>query len=327
MADVVCLGILVVDVIARPVDRYPGRGELMLCDEMRPFIGGCAANTGIGLQKLGVETGVMGKVGHDGFGDFVRDALEHSGVDARGVAVDEQVSTSATMAMIASDAERSFIHHIGANAALTDADVDWDLVREARLLHIAGHFLTPGLDGEPCARVLKKARELGLKTALDTAGDQSEMSLDRLLPVLPYVDYLVPSYSEARSCLRASGVAGDTPEEVARVLQGEGAGVVALKMGEAGSYIRADEREFGRREWRLPPFRVEAVDATGAGDAFAAGFLAGIVHGLDLESTGKLANAAGACCVTALGTTAGIRSLDETLAFIAEQEKQGWRIV
>ena len=110
-----------------------------------------------------------------------------------------------------------------------------------------------------------------------------------------------------------------TPELVAKVFQDAGVGVVALKMGEAGSYIRR-----GDEEWKIPPFRVRAVDATGAGDAFAAGFLAGVMHDFDIEMTGRLANAVGACCVTAVGTVTGIKNLDETLAFIKEQEKSGW---
>ncbi|MBV9867181.1 MAG: carbohydrate kinase family protein [Abitibacteriaceae bacterium] len=313
MADVVCLGILVADVVARPVDEYPKRGQLVLCDDLHPSIGGCAANTAIGLQKLGVATGVMGKVGRDGFGDFVRDTLQSHHLDVRGVATDEQVATSSTMVMVASDGERSFIHYIGANAAFTPDDVNWDLLREAKLLHIAGYFVMPGFDGEPCAQVLKRAKAMGLKTSLDTAGDQSKMSLDAIRPALPYVDYLVPSIEEARSCLRDRNNA-ETPEQIARIFQAEGAGVVALKMGEAGSYIRT-----GEQEWTIPPFRVPTVDATGAGDAYAAGFLAGVLQGYDLPTTGKLANAVGAMSVTAVGTVQGIRSLDETLTFIERQ--------
>ena len=106
---VICLGILVADVIARAVDRYPGRGELTLVDEMHPSIGGCAANTGIGLQKLGTATGVMGKVGRDGFGDFVRQELEKSGAQTA-ISRDETAPTSATMVLVQSDAERAFLH-------------------------------------------------------------------------------------------------------------------------------------------------------------------------------------------------------------------------
>src|SRR5436853_3951834 len=110
MPDIVCIGIVVADVIARPVDAYPQRGELSLCAEMRPSIGGCAANTSIGLQKLGVPTAVIGKVGRDGFGDMVRDILQGHGLDTSGLVADAHTATSATMVLIASDGERSFIH-------------------------------------------------------------------------------------------------------------------------------------------------------------------------------------------------------------------------
>ncbi len=307
MPEIVCLGIIVADVIARPVDSYPQRGELSLCREMRPSIGGCAANTGIGLQKLGVPTAIIGKVGRDGFGDLVRGILENHDVDTTGIVTDEQTATSATMVMIASDGERSFIHYTGANAEFTGADVNWDLVRGAKLLHVAGHFVMPKFDGAPCAGILKKAREMGLKTALDTVWDASGAWMETLRPVLPYIDYFVPSFHEARHCFPAL----QTPQDVARAFQDEGVGVVALKMGEAGSYVRD-----GASEWHLPAYKVQSVDATGAGDAFAAGFLAGVVRGYDLETCGRLGNATGACCVTEVGTVTGIRSLEETLSFI-----------
>ncbi|HVF10434.1 MAG TPA: carbohydrate kinase family protein [Abditibacteriaceae bacterium] len=327
--DVVCLGILVADVGARPVGQYrvasepPGedivvlgarRGGLAHCDQMQLSIGGCAANTGIGLQKLGVRTAVIGKVGHDLLGHYVRGEMKLQHVHTRGVVSDPDVATSATMVMIAEDGERSFIHYPGANATFNVDDIDWDLIQEAGLLHVAGHFLMPRFDGAPCAAVLQRARQMGLKTALDTAGDQSKMTMELLRPALPHVDYFVPSYAEARRCVASYGTSRDTPEEVARVFLDEGVGVVALKMGESGSYIKTRDAA-----WRVPAFQVEVVDATGAGDAFAAGFLAGVVRGFDLTATGQLASAVGACCVTAIGTVRGVRSLDETLAFIQEQ--------
>lgn len=311
MADVVCVGILVADVIARPVDKYPARGELMLVEAISPYIGGCAANTGIGLQKLGIETSVIGKVGRDGFGEFVLDTLRTHGVDARGVVTDESAPTSATTVLVASDGERSFIHSIGANAAFTSDDINWELLRDAKLLHIAGHFLLPSFDGNACAQTLERAQKLGLKTSLDTAGSVHENWPDVLRPCLPHLNYLVPSFHEALNCVPKS--VERTPQAVARYFVGEGVGVVALKMGEMGSYVFD-----GENEWTLPPFRVNAVDATGAGDAFAAGFLAGVVKGYSLEKAGRLGNAVGACCVTGIGTVAGVRSLEETLKFIDE---------
>lgn len=306
MPEIVCLGIVVADVIARPVDAYPRRGELTLAREMWPSIGGCAANTGIGLQKLGIETAIVGKVGRDGFGDMTRGILAGHGLDVTGLVADESAATSATMVMVASDGERSFIHFTGANAEFTADDVDWNIVRGAKLLHVAGHFVMPKFDGAPCAATLKTARESGIITALDTVWDATGQWMETLHPVLAHLDYFVPSLHEARQCFPKLHDAAD----VAQAFLDEGVGVVALKMGEEGCYIRARDLEL-----RLPSFKVDAVDATGAGDAFAAGFLAGVARGYDLEKCGLLGNATGACCVTQVGTVAGIRSLEETLAF------------
>lgn len=318
MVDVVCLGLLVADIVARPVDVYPNRGELILCDSMSTSIGGCAANTGIGLQKLGVPTGVMGKVGRDNFGDFIRQTLTEYELDTRGVAFSRDVATSSSMVIIRSDAERSFIHYQGANADFTVDDVDWDLIKDAKLLHVAGHFIMPAFDGNPCAEVLKRAQELGIKTSLDTAWDASGRWMETLRPTLPYLDYFVPSFDEAQKCLAPHLTA---PGDVAKAFVDAGVGTVALKMGERGSYILDSDGS----ELQLPPYRVQAVDANGAGDAFAAGFLAGVMHGFDLETTGKLANATGANVVTKPGAVAGYRSLDETMDFIKDQEKNGSR--
>jgi sugar/nucleoside kinase (ribokinase family) len=311
MPEVLCLGILVADVIARPVDSYPQRGQLMLVERMEMHIGGCAANTGIDLAKLGLDVGVMGKVGSDGFGDFVLSTLQRHGVDTTGVVRDKEMATSATMVLVHGDGERSFIHYTGANAALTDADVDFNLVKQSKLLHVAGHFLMPKFDGEPAAHVLKRAQELGVTTALDTAWDSRGNWMRLLRHCLPYIEYFVPSYEEAKMC-----AGRDDPCDVAQVFLDAGIKVVALKMGEQGCYIRTQEDEM-----RLPAYRVNTIDATGAGDAFAAGFLAGVVKGWDLELTGKFANAVGAFCTTAIGTTTGVRGLEETMALVERGEK------
>lgn len=308
MADIVCLGILVADVLGKPVDEYPGRGKLVLVDQMELHTGGCATNTGVDLAKIGIDTGIMGKVGEDGFGDFVIATVERHGMDARGVVRDPDNNTSGTMVMIHADGERSFIHYLGANATLVEADVNFDFAKGARILHVAGTFLMPSFDGQPTANVLKRAQELGITTSLDTAWDSRGRWMELLAPCLPYMDYAVPSIEEARM------VTGwHDPADVAKALMEHGVKVVGLKMGEDGCYIRSADQEL-----RIPKYDVEAVDACGAGDAFSAGFLTGILKGWDLEKTGRFANAVGALCVTAIGATTGIRSLEETLAFMGE---------
>jgi len=120
---------------------------------------------------------------------------------------------------------------------------------------------------------------------------------------LPHLDYFVPSLEEAKRIANR-----EEPEEVAQVLIDHGVKTVGLKMGDEGCYLRS-----GNESVRLPALKVDAVDATGAGDAFAAGFLTGVVKGWDLEKTRRFANAVGACCVQAVGTTAGLKSFEETM--------------
>src|SRR5438105_3125590 len=106
MPEVACLGVLVADILGRPVDEMPPRGRLGLVEQIALHIGGCAANTGVDLARLGVETAVLGKVGVDGLGDFLYGAMTREGVDMRGIVRDETVSTSATMVLVGSDGER-----------------------------------------------------------------------------------------------------------------------------------------------------------------------------------------------------------------------------
>ena len=310
MADITCLGILVADLVGKPVDEYPARGKLTLVDQLELHSGGCAANTGVSLAKIGVDTAIIGKVGADGLGDFMVGVLEKNGIDSRGVVRDPAIGTSGTMVMVHGDGERSFIHYIGANASLTEDDVDWDLVKSSKILHVAGSFLMPALDGQQTANVLKKAQGMGITTTLDTAWDGKGRWMSVLKPCLEFVDYAVPSIEEARM------VTGrHDPADVAKVLMDHGVKTVGLKMGDEGCYIKSADQEI-----RIPIFKVDAIDALGAGDAFAAGFLTGILHGWDLEQTGRFANAVGAHCVMALGATTGIKTLEETQDFIKSRQ-------
>jgi sugar/nucleoside kinase (ribokinase family) len=307
MVDVACLGIFVADLLGRPVDSLPPRGRLGLIDEMALSIGGCAANTGIGLKRLGLNVAALGMVGDDGLGEFIVNTLKRNGLDIAGVAASNQASTSASMVLVGSDGERTFLHHLGGNAKYRAEDINWDVVRSARLLHIGGALVMPGLDGKPMAEVLAEAKRLGIITSLDTVWDATGRWMQTLAPCLPHTDYFLPSLSEAQE-LTGKREAPDA----ARALRDRGVGTVALKMGPEGSYILGNAVEATIRS-----FTVEAVDGTGCGDAYVAGFLCGILHGWDLERCARFANAVGGMCLTALGATGGIRSLEETEAFIA----------
>ena len=306
--DILCLGIFVTDVLGKPIERMPERGKLELIDELELHTGGCANNTAIGLARLGCAVGGLGKVGTDGLGDFVLRDLQENNVDVRGLVRDEKATTSFTFVMIAPDGERSFFHYVGANGRLCYEDMDFELVRESKILHVAGANLMPGFDGQPMAQVLRDAKRVGVVTSLDTAWDSTGQWLQLIEPCLPHVDIFLPSIEEARMISRQ-----EDPQDVAQFFLDYGIATVGLKMGEEGCYMRTADEEI-----RVPIYPVSMVDATGAGDAFVAGFLAGMLKGWDLEKSAKLGNATGAAAVTAIGTTTGIRDLDTVLAIMEQ---------
>ncbi len=141
MAEVACLGILVADLLGRPIDVLPERGRLGIVDSMELHIGGCAANTGVDLQRLGIETAVLGMVGQDGLGAFVRSKLTDEDVNCQGVSISSTTNTSSTMVMVDSSGERTFLHYFGANAVYSESDVNWNVINTASILHVAGALL------------------------------------------------------------------------------------------------------------------------------------------------------------------------------------------
>lgn len=303
MTDVVCLGILVADAIARPVDDLPPRGALELVEEISLHGGGCALNTASTLVRLGLEAAVVGKVGPDPFGDFVLQLLDERGVERRGVSRDPSVATSATVVLVDSAGERTFLHLPGANGRLRREELDAEALFSGRALHVAGALVMPELDGDPTAAVLEEARARGLTTSLDTVWDATGR-WERLLPSLPHLDLFVPSLAEG------SAISGQlAPGPVAAWLRDRGVGTVALKLGADGCFVSGEHFE---GFVAAPP--VTAVDGTGAGDAFAAGLLYGHLAGWPLERSAALANAAGALAATAVGAVEGVRGLRETLA-------------
>jgi sugar/nucleoside kinase (ribokinase family) len=304
---IICLGILVADIVGRPLRAVPDPGRLVLVDEMSLHTGGCAINTATALARLGLPVEVIGKIGVDSFGDFVLNALAERNIGTRGITRDKEVGTSATMVMVAPDGERRFVHYIGANAQLTLEDIDLSMVEAGSILHVAGSLVMPGIDGQPTAELLRHARLAGVTTFLDTVWDDTGRWMDILAPCLPHIDYFVPSLPEGQAL---TGL--DDPTEVARTLLERGVRTVGLKMGMDGCLVMSGEG----RVIRLPAFEVDVMDATGAGDAFAAGFIAGVWQGWPIEKTARFANAVGALCVTGLGASGGVRSLSETLSFM-----------
>jgi sugar/nucleoside kinase (ribokinase family) len=307
---IVCLGQIVADIIAKPVLEMPEKGKLKLLKNISLRSGGGAVNTAISLSKLGIKASVIGKVGNDGFAKFVLEDLKKNNVETKGISVDRDAGTSANLVLVSSDGERSFLQYIGANAEFKENDINWEIIKKAKILHYTGALLLFKFDGKPAARVLKKVKELGITTSLDIVWDPKGEWMKKLRYCLPYVDIFVPSFIEGKML-----TGKNKKEEIAEELLKRGVKTVAITLGKDGCYIRTKTEKIS-----LPAYKTKVVDTTGAGDAFAAGFLTGYLRGYDLLNTGKLANAVACMCVSKIGGTEGIRSLKETLEFIKEKE-------
>jgi len=306
LMDVVTLGIVCADVMVRPIEAFPEKGKLSYVPQLEIHLGGLAGVTATVLSQLGAKSGFIGCTGNDGFGDYLMGVMRSQGVDVSRVRRTSEYGSSATVVLVANDGERTFLHHMGANRLVTEQDVDMDFVSQARVLHWGGPSVNPGLDGEPIGRVLEKARARGVVTSMDTCFDGQGKWFQLIKHALPHLDIVMSSLEEARHYTGKR-----EPAEIADFYRSFGVETVLVKLGAEGVFAKNSTEQH-----RLPAYKVEIVDTTGAGDAACGGFLYGYVQGWRLLECARLANAVGALTVQRMGGAEAVSSLDEVKAFM-----------
>jgi sugar/nucleoside kinase (ribokinase family) len=305
--DVLCAGIIVADHVSSPIPHLPHAGELVLADQLLLTIGGCAANVAVDLVKLGVRTAVVGRVGGDVFGRVVADMLREQRVNVSMVQVTPGVDTSQTMIVNVTGEDRRFIHTFGANAHFRAADIPLERVTSCRILYLGGYLLMEGVKASELATVFEAARQAGAKTVLDvvTPGPAGDY-LSRLEPLLPHVDVLMPNNHEAEL------ITGEyDPVSQAECFHRLGVKTAIITLGDRGAVLVTEGVRL-----RAETFSVPFVDGSGGGDAFAAGYIAGLLEGRDVEGCLLLGSAVGASCVRAIGTTTGVFTRSELEAYL-----------
>jgi sugar/nucleoside kinase (ribokinase family) len=294
--DVLCSGIVVADHICTPIDHLPVAGELVLADRLLLTIGGCAANVAVDLVKMGVKARVVGRVGEDVFGRAVGEMLREQGADVSGLQSTPGVDTSQTLIVNVAGQDRRFIHTFGANALFSAADLPLEEVRGCKVLYLGGYLLMPELRPESLAPVFAAARAAGAKTVLDVVTPGKADYLPWLESLLPHVDVFLPNNHEAELI---SGVSD--PVRQAELFHRLGARTVIITLGGDGAVVVGEGTRL-----RAGTYQVPTVDSSGGGDAFAAGYIVGLLDGLDIPGCLRVASALGASCVQALGTTTGV---------------------
>ena len=306
--DIVCLGNVVVDAVGVYVDAIPEEGALTLFDRVEMHLGGCASNTSMALGKLGLNVGLIAKVGTDGLGDYVASELSQHGVDVRGLRRSKADATSFSFVMVPSHGNRRILHTLAANKTFGPKDIDTKLFAGAKWVCVGGLALLPGLHGTDLAQVLKAAKKAGAQTAADTAINDrfsAKEWRELLEPSYPYLDVLFPSEIEAQAM-----TGHKDPRKICTTLHGYGVKIAGVKLGDKGCAVMSKEGYF-----EIPCYKVKCVDTCGAGDCFMAGLLAGLLRGYAPAEAARLGSAVSAHCVQAIGATTGIPALKKVLSF------------
>jgi sugar/nucleoside kinase (ribokinase family) len=297
----------VVDVLVRPapLEVAIGGGRLIEAEPLELATGGIVSNSGITMTRLGMRVAAFSFVGADAWAEVIRRRYAAEGLDDVGLLEHPTGATSTTAVLIDASGERSFLHCVGAPKLLdrTAFFDHLDLFRRSRAVLLGYYPLLPNLIGD-LPEVFAALRKEGCLTALDAAGDGGTM--EPLAPVLPHLDVYVPSLAEARH-----QTGEEDPRKIVAAYRDAGAaGFLGVKLGSRGALLSPKPGEFIEVAAAKPPGPV--IDTTGAGDSFLGGLLTGLLRGMSAEQAGRLGSAAGACCVTCLGATAGIRNYEET---------------
>ena len=307
MTDLIVVGSLNLDLVAE-VGRLPRRGETLLADGHSRALGGKGANQAVSAARHGVGVAMIGCVGADPEGRSLTDALAEEGIDVSGVRVRDDVPTGTAHITVDPDGANTIVVIPGANGALTAADVRSELARR------------------PAPDVILVQLEIPLDAVLAAvAGAEARVVLNpapaRPLPseLLRHVDVLVPNVPELGAL-----TGGDEPRTVeditarARTLA-DGLAVV-VTMGESGALV-VD----GDQATHIPAPRVDAVDTTGAGDAFCGSLAAGLAGGSSLVDAARDAVQVGSRSTLRRGALEAFPTADEIGGLLSAPELAGGR--
>ncbi len=290
--DAYVYGDVNIDLVVPGVERLPAAGVEEEVATMETFVGGGAALFALGLAKLGLRPAFQGSVGDDMYGGYIRRVFRDTGIDDEPLSTDPVRKTGISISFT-NERDRCFLTYRGTNEGIALEKMDLDRVRCARHVHVTGY--AGRANHEEYLRVLRRVRALGdVTVSLDAGWDVSGEWYEGIYELMPMIDVLFMNETECLHYTRC-----ETAEAGAKKLA-DHAGMAVVKLGGRGAMAaRGGEVSFA------PAYRVTAVDTTGAGDSFNAGFIYAFLSGMDLENSLRCGNACGAMSVTKLGGNTG----------------------
>ncbi len=307
--DVFVFGDINVDLLVPGARMIPPAGAEWEIPLMETAAGGGAALFALGLAKLGMRPAFFGRVGGDLYGRYLVDCLEKAGVDTSLLEVFPRKKTGVSISFTDSR-DRSFLTFRGGCPAPEPAEVPLASVARARHIHLTGYA---GAENHAAYLAFLRAlrRETDVTVSFDVGWDASGAWDRCIYELFPYLDILFMNETE---CLHYSKKA--SAEEAAREFAACGC-MAVIKLGKKGSLCCRDGCIATRKG-----FFVNAVDTTGAGDSFNAGFVYGFLNGETPEGALMLGNGCGALSCTEYGGNTGFPTRDRLTEFIREQNKE-----
>jgi len=294
------IGSLNMDIVVE-ADRYPKQGETIMGERVRFIPGGKGANQAVAAARLGAETAMIGAVGDDAFGEELLRSLQDDGVNVSGV---KRVGGTATgiASIYVAGGDNSIVVVPGANAHVEPADIDRneDKLREADIV-----LLQLEIPVETVEYAIKKAKELGKTVVLNPAPAQQLPS-----ELFKYIDYMTPNRTELGwyTGLHADG---ETLVHAMSRLKEMGVAHVITTLGDEGSAYLSNDGQ----DCKVPGYKVDVVDTTGAGDCFNAGLALSIAAGHSLDEAVRYGSIVSALSVTKFGAQAGMPTKAEAQRF------------
>jgi len=295
--DVVGFGALNVDKLFR-VDRIAAKEEESFITDYTESCGGSAANTIVGLARLGCKVGFIGKVADDREGKILLEEFRREGVDRIGVAVARKGRSGMVMGFVDQNGERALYVDPGVNNQVKLDEKNKVYASQTRFLHLTSFV------GEESFQTQKKILEAtpeDVMVSLDPGALYARKGLAALGSIVNRTFVLMPNSGELELMTGKADYRGG-----AKAMLKRGVKVIAVKLGSRGCYVTD-----GKQGHNVEAFKVRVVDTTGAGDAFCAGFLYGLIKHKGLEDCGRIGNFVASRCTTRMGARVGLPTLDD----------------
>lgn len=304
--DLLCCGTALVDSMITGFDPVPISAAGYRAESGTLRVGGEAVNASIAAAKLGLRCAILCSLGMDAAGDMVEGALRKRNVDPECIIRSELHATPVSTMFIHDDGTRKSVTN-KAHRYNFHPEQYTDILKSAEAVTLGSLFRAPFDDPDIILSVCRTVKESGAFLFADTKlPNFRKVTLPEIRGALPYIDYITPNEDEAKY-----HTGKDDPEEAADVLLDMGVRCVIVKLGAKGALLKNREETI-----RIPALPVRAVDATGAGDNFLAGFAAMKLEGKSDAEALRFANACGAVCTTGLGADTALKNREQVVRLL-----------